>query len=63
MPILAKGTKVRQIVNVIKGEIKRPVVGEGDGKLKYVVGWKDENGTDHERAFEEEEIEVDTDLQ
>lgn len=54
---IAKGTKVRQIVPVIEGEVKAFSVDQEHGTLQYLVGWTDEDGQYHERYFAAGEVE------
>ena len=57
MPTLKKGTKVKQKVQIIKGEIKEVRIADGT-EILYIVGYKDEFGNEQERAFHEDQIEV-----
>ena len=54
--MLAIGTKVKQKVNIIHGEIKRYHLGTDGITFGYIVGYE-EDGNQHEHFFTHDQIE------
>lgn len=55
---LAKGTRVRQVVDPIEGDIKGFQVDQETGELQYLVEWEDAEGNVQSRYFEASEVEA-----
>jgi len=54
-----KNEKVRQIMPApIEGVVSRFHFSQQTGEIQYEVSWKDANGVEHARAFNEDQIEV-----
>ena len=53
-----KGDSVRQIVKPIEGTVEAFQVDQEHGNLQVLVKWKDEEGVEHSRFFNEDEVEV-----
>lgn len=56
MPI-AKGTQVKQIVQVIEGTVSKVQYNDEKGQFEYLVDFMSDS-EDHQRWFSETEIEV-----
>lgn len=53
---IAKGTLVRQVVQVIEGTVERFEVDQETGEIQYLVVWTDEAGIINCKYFKEGEI-------
>lgn len=55
---IPKGTKVRQVVPAIEGEVMDRRLNDQQGELEYCVGFTDAGGEPGERWFLESQIAV-----
>lgn len=58
MAALKKGIKVKQIVEIISGEIVDVKYDADLGNFEYLVGYTLANNEEHTRWFKENEVEV-----
>ena len=58
MAQFSKGTKVKQIVAPVEGEVTGFTVDQESGDVQVLVEWTDSDGVQHGRYFKETDLET-----